>query len=286
MSEPNAISQHMPHMESFREWQANKRRQDDVARDKQQRTPEWEAYIAKLKQVHSEPEPAELELKDVARLIKQRGELMINLSNRSKRKEFIIDHSNRPVLRALMLYFLNDPEFESLDPSYSLSKGILLRGGVGLGKTLSLKLFADIRSREYKPQICTAAELKQYGWPDRFYFPSGFTLKQFNACQFVQREFIRGGYEAINPFLMSKEMIFDDLGSENQNAMNYGNKVNIMEEVLTERYELFINQGIRTHITTNIVNADEIQRLYGERIRSRMREMFNTISVEGEDRRK
>ena len=62
---------------------------------------------------------------------------------------------------------------------------------------------------------------------------------------------------------------------------------NVMGELLISRYELFPATGIKTHITTNLT-ATVLENRYGDRVRSRMREMFNLISFqEGtEDERK
>lgn len=50
-----------------------------------------------------------------------------------------------------------------------------------------------------------------------------------------------------------------------------------MAEVLLSRYELFVQDGMITHVTSNL-NADELEEVYGNRIRSRFRQMFNLIS--------
>ena len=52
-----------------------------------------------------------------------------------------------------------------------------------------------------------------------------------------------------------------------------------MGEILISRFDIFKQKGIKTHITTNL-NADELQEKYGERVLSRMREMFNLISFD------
>ena len=79
---------------------------------------------------------------------------------------------------------------------------------------------------------------------------------------------------------------FDDLGVE-QNAKSYGNGCNVMAEILLDRYDQFLRHGMITHLTTNL-NAEEIERLYGDRVRSRLREMFNLIYFppEAADRRR
>ena len=70
-------------------------------------------------------------------------------------------------------------------------------------------------------------------------------------------------------------MCLDDLGVE-QNIKYFGNECNTIGEVILHRYELYINQQIITHATTNL-NAAELEKWYGNRVRSRMREMFNLI---------
>lgn len=71
---------------------------------------------------------------------------------------------------------------------------------------------------------------------------------------------------------------FDDLGSEQQ-IKHFGNDCNVMAEILITRYEQFIDNKSITHITTNL-SASEIEKLYGNRLRSRMRNMFNVISFD------
>jgi hypothetical protein len=59
-----------------------------------------------------------------------------------------------------------------------------------------------------------------------------------------------------------------------------------MAEILLSRYDLFVSRKLVTHLTTNL-SASEIEVAYGNRIRSRMREMFNLIAFDkqNEDKR-
>ena len=50
-----------------------------------------------------------------------------------------------------------------------------------------------------------------------------------------------------------------------------------MAEILISRYENFIENNSITPLTTNL-SATEIEKLYGNRLRSRMRNKFNLIS--------
>lgn len=60
-----------------------------------------------------------------------------------------------------------------------------------------------------------------------------------------------------------------------------------MGEIILSRYDLFLKRKLRTHATTNL-NAQELENRYGNRVRSRMRELFNLIAFDKEssDKRK
>ena len=58
---------------------------------------------------------------------------------------------------------------------------------------------------------------------------------------------------------------------------HYGTDCNVMAEILLSRYDLFISHNMLTHITTNL-SASEIEEVYGQRVRSRLREIINLVS--------
>ena len=60
-----------------------------------------------------------------------------------------------------------------------------------------------------------------------------------------------------------------------------------MAEILLSRYDLFISKKLQTHITTNL-SASEIEQQYGNRVRSRLRELCNLIAFDNvtKDKRK
>jgi len=60
---------------------------------------------------------------------------------------------------------------------------------------------------------------------------------------------------------------------------DFGNECNVMGEILLSRYDLFVAKKIPTHLTTNL-SASEIERIYGNRVRSRLREMVNLIAFD------
>lgn len=58
-----------------------------------------------------------------------------------------------------------------------------------------------------------------------------------------------------------------------------------MLEILLDRYELFMSNGMITHLTTNLT-PELIEQQYGNRLRDRLREMMNYITMPGNTKRK
>ena len=164
--------------------------------------------------------------------------------------KFQLQRSDSKILYQLMAYAIRDAE-ACQKHKLDLSKGILLIGKVGCGKTSLMDLFRILHYREFNYVI--------------------------HATREIAKEFNISGYEVLNKYgKMNKIICFDDLGVES-NIKHFGNDCNTMAEILLSRYDLLKYSGILTHATTNL-NADELEKMYGNRVRSRLREMFNLIS--------
>jgi DNA replication protein DnaC len=173
-------------------------------------------------------------------------------------KSFKIIESDHQLIYKLIAYFLRD-EIICYQLDIDLNKGLLLSGPVGCGKTSLMSLMKYLAPTEHK-----------------------FFIK---PCRDISFEFIQEGYDVIHKYSKGKlyqsepkTICFDDLGTEN-NIKYYGNECNVMAEILLSRYDLFISKKIQTHITTNL-SASEIETYYGNRVRSRMRAMFNLIAYD------
>jgi energy-coupling factor transporter ATP-binding protein EcfA2 len=171
-------------------------------------------------------------------------------------RKFIIRDVDHLLIFKLIVYFIGD-QSEAEKLGLDLNKGILLTGPTGCGKTSIMNLMRFVPP------------------PERNHI--------MKSCREASFEFIQEGYEVIGRYSkMSfsnghpKIFCFDDLGAE-QNLKYYGNECNLMAEVLLSRYDLFVSQGMLTHLTTNLT-ATEIEAFYGNRVRSRLREMFNLIA--------
>ncbi len=109
---------------------------------------------------------------------------------------------------------------------------------------------------------------------------SDYKIKTYRELSF---EFAKKGFDAINKYTLKQnyqsrlsDYCFDDLGAEQQ-IKHFGNDCNVMAEVLISRYEQFVKNNSITHLTSNL-SATEIEMLYGNWLRSRMRQMFNLIT--------
>jgi len=171
---------------------------------------------------------------------------------------FKIVDSDYQIVYKLIAYFLKD-EPSCFQYNLNLNKGILLSGPIGCGKTSLMNLMKYLAPTENKYSV--------------------------KPCRDISFEYIQDGYEIIHRYSKGKlyqaeprTYCFDDLGTEN-NLKYYGNECNVMAEIFLSRYDLFITKKLQTHITTNL-SASEIEKQYGNRVRSRLREMVNLIAFE------
>ncbi|WP_366837314.1 hypothetical protein [Lutibacter sp.] len=144
------------------------------------------------------------------------------------------------------------------------NKGILLSGPVGCGKTSLMKLLPHLAPHKTNYEMV----------------PTRNIVFNFNAI----------GFEVIEKYSETKNYCFDDVGIE-PIGKHFGADCNVMGEILLSRYDIFCHpersRRIITHITTNL-NAQELEERYGNRVRSRMRQLFNLVAFESnsKDKRK
>jgi len=164
------------------------------------------------------------------------------------------DDDTKEKIRQLIYYFMNDEKCE-----FDLTKGLFLYGNTGTGKTTLLRCFSA---------FTRVTRLKEF--------------KIVSAKKIVNDVLSEGNASSLSKYSVVADQIdygFDDVGHENECNI-YGTKVNCLEEILTARYD----RKLLTHCTSNLI-PDKVKSFYGQRLYSRLYEMFNIIQVKGKDHR-
>lgn len=175
---------------------------------------------------------------------------------------FRIAPEDLELIYKLIVYAIGDKE-NAEKQGLSLSKGLLVAGPIGCGKTSLLRLVSWFCPRERQFQVKPTREIAFEFEKDGYW---------------VISQYSKGSYFKIGAVPVPKVWCFDDLGLE-ETPKHFGNGCNVMAEILLARYDLFVAKGMLTHLTTNL-SASELEAIYGNRIRSRMREMFNLVAFD------
>jgi DNA replication protein DnaC len=156
-------------------------------------------------------------------------------------------------------------------------KSLLIIGQKGVGKTLMMRvlqrLFKDTE-RRFKMVTCM----------DIFDFLRANIWGEETVE--VIKEMYGRGYKG--------DLFIDDIGLEKVDFKRYGDQINIIGELLYDRYELYTNDTnkFRTHLTSNVARrntqdptARTLETLYGDRVSDRIKQMSNKIIWKGESLR-
>jgi len=180
---------------------------------------------------------------------------------------FKIHEADHDTIFKILAYFYED---EEICKHYKISKrkGLLLTGPIGCGKTTLMMLFRHFLHKVHKYPVKSTRDIA-YEFLDH-----GFS---------IINKYSKAHFQRYQGQMVPRTLCLDDLDLEST-IKHFGNETNTIAEILLNRYSLFTTRGMITHATTNL-NPDELENLYGNRVRSRMREMFNLISFNSKDKR-
>jgi DNA replication protein DnaC len=169
-------------------------------------------------------------------------------------KPFDQDTDNLKAVKAICFFVSRNDRFIS-ELKYDARKGLLLRGSSGTGKTHLVRCVENNGLNPILTQSTLAItdQLKDQG---EFKF-------QINGQRIIY---------------------LDDVGTEEPVVNYYGTKITWFKNFIEGVY---LKSNVFNHliISTNL-NWQGIGEMYGYRVESRMREMFNVIDLTGKDRRR
>ena len=169
--------------------------------------------------------------------------------------QYEVDDSNNEIVTNLCYYFSGNEKFKG-----DLSKGLILFGGVGVGKTSLMKFF--MRNRIYSYRLISCREIET-----QFAMEGDVSVEYFSTNPQIPNNSNPFGHQEIG-------FCFDDIGTES-NSKYYGKEKNVIAEILLNRYDNHLPKQ-STHITTNL-SVDELFKSYGTRVVDRIKEMMNII---------
>lgn len=184
-------------------------------------------------------------------------------------KQLVIDEQIELALRIFIAWASgHDQKLVELAPTFSSNKAILIRGNVGSGKSILFRTLKDLLYQD---------EAGKY-----------FKKLTFATCESISKQFMLGGDKFIERYGAGavkmvygrpelSNVCFDDLGNE-EAKNHYGNYREVMKDIISERYDHFLEHRLLSCFTTNLT-MDEIEKRYDERIRSRLEQMCNIIGI-------
>lgn len=174
--------------------------------------------------------------------------IWVAIGNRLTGGKYKIDEETKLIVLEILKWCLMDETFKG-----DLQKGLWLSGAIGCGKTLTLKIFVEFMGYAHK------------------------IVGQYSAIQIIELWKSKNSKER----LFVSPIFIDDLGTEQTEINNYGTKELPIYEIFNRRY---LERKFLMFITTNL-NPSRIEERYGDRVRDRIKEIFNIMPMIGSSRR-
>ena len=208
---------------------------------------------------------------DVAEALK-----IVEAIGKSRNPKFVIDDENRFTYENFIKWCHCDPTMQCLNPETRdvvpgrLKRGIYIAGNTGTGKSWCLEIMQA---------YCTA-------WGFKVQFIDDITPRslwwRITRADAICDSFVESG--DIHTLKKLPMLGIQDLGSEPQESLYMGNRVDVVRQLIEHRGD---KTDEMTLITSNLkINGEKLVNRYGDRVASRLVEMCNYFEIKGKDRRK
>lgn len=177
-------------------------------------------------------------------------------------EKLIFNDTTSPLIKAICFRLSNDPryqtEFKNIDSTpFSFSRGLIIRGNPGLGKSWLISLVAE--NPVCPVQIITMNEIT---------------------------EMVRNTGEFTGTKFASHSIVYiDDVGTEDTPVKYFGTEINWFKDWIEGIYAKKKAAFSKVIFSTNI-DFDEIGAKYGFRVRDRLAETFDVLFLKGKSMRK
>lgn len=160
-----------------------------------------------------------------------------------------------------------------LEGPYNPEKGLWLYGNIGTGKSTMLEII-----RQYCAKVRPRRRYRDLNYPGLLVAePWVYGFNIVNTA-FVAGAFAKGGYPAIERYIVNCRQAFDEVGRETIPTGYFGNLENVFQYIIQRRYDLRHHDF--THVTSNL-RKEQIKDVYGPHIYDRCKEMFNFVEMTG-----
>ena len=197
---------------------------------------------------------------------------------------FEVDGENIRAYTNALKWLIADPTMQADHPNGNhvlpgdLSKGLLICGGTGTGKSLLIEILNALATvltprikTYYKPTF-------QQGGRSAGYQEVPLLWRSYRADELTDSYQSKG---ELDKFKSITSLAIQDVGTEPQEVLYMGTRCNVVRQVLESRAD---NKGLMTLATTNLT-LDELGERYEARVKSRLFSMFNFLFLGGRDRR-
>lgn len=199
------------------------------------------------------------------------GAEAIKIIGQNLHPEFNLDDPQRRAMYEKAYYILTSNSAGCARLNLKPNKGLLLNGSLGMGKTTLMRVMQQLLL--YTP--------RQFKW--------------VTGKELIKMQDLATNAEILEVYgkALKCDLYIDDIGIGQVDKNRFGNWSNIISEILFERYDLFILEGFKTHLSCNLPTSftekerelnpgvATIEDMYGDRVLDRIREITNLLSWQG-----